>query len=539
LPGLADAGRTGRAGRWLAALHRFPRTSAFGLGALVALALPPLNLWPCLLGFAGLLHLLRRSERPLGAAVLGWCFGFGHFLLGLYWIAIAFFTDAERFGLLAVPAVLLLCAGLALYPALATLLTALRRWRSPSAGALVLAIAWTLAELLRGALFGGFPWNLIGYAFAGSDGISQLAAVTGVWGLSFFAVLVGALPAALLEPGVRARWRPAAAAGLILVLLWLGGTLRLAAATAPPATGATLRLVQGNIAQHHKWQPELRARWFQRHLDLSTQPPAGLPSGGPAPDGATPNGATYVIWPESATPYPLEQDAEARGLIGRAVPPDGLLLTGGERFDLESEPPRAWNSLFVLDRSGAIVARYDKRDLVPFGEFLPFRDVLGRVGLQNLTRGSFDFEPGPGRQTIALPGLPPFSPLICYEAIFPGGVVERSARPAWLLNVTNDAWFGRSSGPYQHLAMARFRAIEEGLPLVRSANTGISALVDPWGRVAASLGLGATGTLDVALPQPLPAPPPFARFGLWPFVGMVGLAGIVVLGAEGRARPEA
>jgi apolipoprotein N-acyltransferase len=524
LPGFAYAGRIGRAARWLAGARRFPRTGAFGLGALVALALPPLNLWPCLLGFAGLLHLLRRTERPLGAAVLGWCFGFGHLLLGLYWIAIAFFTDAERFGLLAVPAVLLLCAGLALYPALATLLTALRRWRSPSAAALVLAIAWTLAELLRGVLFGGFPWNLIGYAFAGSDGISQLAAVTGIWGLSFFAVLVGALPAALLEPGARVLWRPAATAALILALLWLGGALRLTAAQAPPTTGATLRLVQGNVAQHHKWQPELRARWFQRHLDLSTRPP---------------NGARYVIWPESATPYPLEQDAEVRRLIGLVVPPDGLLLTGGERFDLERDPPHAWNSLFVLDRSGAIVARYDKRDLVPFGEFLPFRDVLGRLGLQKLTRGSFDFAPGPGRQTIALPGLPPFSPLICYEAIFPGGVIDPGARPAWLLNITNDAWFGRSSGPYQHLAMARFRAIEEGLPLVRGANTGISALVDPWGRIAASLGLGATGTLDVALPPPLPAPPPFARFGLWPFAGMVAVAGIIVLGAEMRVRAEA
>jgi apolipoprotein N-acyltransferase len=524
LPGAADAGWAGRAARWLDAARRRPRVSAFGLGALVALALPPLSFWPCLLGFAGLLHLLRRTERPLAAALLGWCFGCGHFLLGLYWIAIAFFTDAERFGLLAVPAVVLLCAYLAFYPALASWAVALRRWRSPSAAALALASAWTLAEMLRGTLFSGFPWNLIGYAFAGSDAISQFAALTGIWGLSLLAVLVGALPAALLEPGRRARWRPAAAAGLILALLWLGGALRLAGAGAPPATGATLRLVQGNVAQHHKWQPELRARWLQRHLDLSAQPPDDI---------------RYVIWPESATPYQLEQDLEARRLIALVVPEGGLLLTGGERFDLASEPPRAWNSLFVLDRSGAIVARYDKRDLVPFGEFLPLRDVLGRLGLQNLTRGSFDFASGPGRQTIALPGLPPFSPLICYEAIFPGGVVDRSAHPAWLLNVTNDAWFGRSSGPYQHLTMARFRAIEEGLPLVRSANTGISAVVDPWGRLTASLGLGATGTLDAALPQPLPAPPPFARLRLWPLVGMVGLAGIVALGAERRARAAA
>jgi apolipoprotein N-acyltransferase len=492
----------------------------------VALALPPLNLWPCLLGFALLLHLLRRTSGPWRALQLGWCFGFSHFLLGLYWIAIAFFTDAERFGLLAVPAVLLLCAGFALYPALAALLTALRRWRSPSAAALALATAWTLAELLRGSLFGGFPWNLIGYAFAGSDALGQLAAATGIWGLSFVAVLVGALPAALLEPGGRERWRPAAAAVLILALLWVGGALRLAGATAQPVEDVTLRLVQGNIAQHHKWQPELRARWFQRHLELSAQPAEGRP-------------VTHVIWPESATPYPLEQDAEARQLVAAVVPPGGLLLTGGERFDLASDPPRAWNSLFVLDSSGEIVARYDKRDLVPFGEFLPFRELLGRVGLKKLTGGSIDFQPGPGRQTITLPGLPPFSPLICYEAIFPGAAVDPGARPAWLLNVTNDAWFGRSSGPYQHLAMARFRAIEEGLPLVRSANTGISAVVDPWGRIEASLPLGATGVLDVALPAPLPTPPPFARFGLFPFIGMVCMGGFILVTLEIRPRRPA
>jgi apolipoprotein N-acyltransferase len=525
---------TGRVDRWLDRARSFPRTSAFGLGALVALALPPLNLWPCLIGFAGLLHLLRGAGGPGAALVLGWCFGFGHLLLGLYWIAIAFFTDAERFGLLAVPAVLLLCAGLAAYPALAALAVGLRRWGNSSAAVLALATAWTLAEMLRGSLFGGFPWNLIGYAFAGSEPISQLAALTGIWGLSFTAVLVGALPAALLEPGRRGNWRPAVAAGLVIALLWLGGTLRLADATAPPVQGATLRLVQGNVAQHHKWQPELRARWFQRHLDLSAQ--SGEGSGLRSVE---PGSVTHVIWPESAVPYPLEQDAEARRLIGRVVPPGGLLLTGGERFDLASDPPQAWNSLFVLDRAGTILARYDKHDLVPFGEFLPFRDLLGRVGLQSLTRGSLDFQPGPARQTLALPGLPPFSPLICYEAIFPGAAVDPGTRPAWLLNVTNDAWFGRSSGPYQHLAMARFRAIEEGLPLVRSANTGISAVVDPWGRIEASLALGATGVLDVALPAALPSPPPFARFGLWPCLGLLCLGVIFAVLIEIRARPAA
>jgi apolipoprotein N-acyltransferase len=480
--------------------------------------LPPVHFWPALLAFAGLLHVLRRAERRRDAFALGWCFGFGHFLAGLYWIAIAFFTDAERFGALAIPAVLLLCAGFALYPAIATWLVALRRWQSIGAAALALAVVWTLAEMLRGQLLGGFPWNLIGYAFASPAGISQLAAVTGIWGLSFAAVLIGALPAALLEPGPR-RWRPVAVAIAIPALLWVGGAIRLAGAEADLVEGVELRLVQGNVAQHHKWQPELRARWFGRHLELSAEQPDGI---------------THVVWPESATPYALEQEPEARRLIGQVVPAGGLLLTGGERFDLASEPPRAWNSLFVLDDAGQVVARYDKHDLVPFGEFLPFRGVLGQIGLETLTRGSLDFHSGPGRETIQLPGLPPFSPLICYEVIFPGDVVAPGARPDWLLNVTNDAWFGRSSGPYQHLAMARMRALEEGVPLVRSANTGISAVIDPWGRIQARLDLGVRDVLDAELPEPLEQRTPYARLRPWPIVLLLAIAGCIMAWLESR-----
>jgi apolipoprotein N-acyltransferase len=505
--------RPARAG-WLGAARRRPWLAALGLGAMVTLALPPVHFWPALIGFAGLLHLVRHTPGHRRAFLIGWCFGLGHFLTGLYWIGIAFFTDPERFGALAVPAVVLLCAWLAVFAGLASWLVGLRRWRSTSAAALALALAWMLAEVLRGNLLLGFPWNLIGYAWAGSDAVSQLAAVTGVYGLSLLAVALGALPASLLEPGGPQRWRPVLAGALVLALLWAGGTLRLAAAEGGVVPDVRLRLVQGNIAQHHKWQPELRARWFQRHLELSAQPPRE---------------ASLVIWPESATPYPLEQDEEARLLIAQVVPAGGVLLTGGERFDLGSEPARAWNSLFALDPSGAIVARYDKRDLVPFGEYLPLRELLGRLGLGTLTRGTLDFQPGPGRTTIALPGVPPFSPLICYEVIFPGQVLDPAVRPAWLLNVTNDAWFGRSSGPYQHLTMARLRAIEEGLPLVRSANTGISAVIDPWGRIEAELALGTLGVLDVTLPQPLGALTPFARWGRWWIILLASTALIVIV----------
>jgi apolipoprotein N-acyltransferase len=505
-------------------LDRFrahPRLTALLLGALAALTLPPFHLYPLLLAFAGLLDLLRRTERRIEAFVLGWCFGFAHFLVGLYWIGIAFFTDAERFGAFAVPAVLLLCAYLACYPALAGWLTVLHRWADPIASALVLAVAWTAGEAVRGTLFGGFPWNLIGYGFAQSTAISQLAALTGIYGLSLLAVALGALPVVWLERSERARWQPLAAGATILAVIWVGGAIRLADGDAQPADAVHLRLVQGNIPQAEKWQREGRARAFERHLTLSAE------RQGPV---------THIVWPESAAPYPLDHDAVAREMIAQVVPADGYLLTGGERFDLSRQPPLAWNTLFVLDDKGGIVARYDKRDLVPFGEFLPLRGLLSRIGLQKLTHGSIDFQAGPGRSTITLPGLPPVSPLICYEAIFSGGVVDPDARPDWLLNITNDAWFGRSSGPYQHLAMARMRAIEEGLPLVRSANSGISAVVDAWGRTEAQLGLGETGVLDVALPPPLPGGTPYARSGPALALAPAGLLLLAALLLEARRR---
>jgi apolipoprotein N-acyltransferase len=488
-------------------------------GGVTALALPPLHLWPALLGFALLLHLLRRAPRRRAAFALGWWFGFGYFLVGLYWVAIAFFSDAERFGALALPAVVLLCAGMALYPALATWLAMLRRWRSPTAAALALAIAWIAMEALRERLFGGFPWNLTGYAWSGSDAISQLGALTGIYGLSLLAVALGALPAGLLEPGGRARWWPVAVGAALLALVWIGGMARLGGAEVEEVQGVRLRLVQGNEPQEHTWRPEMRNRWFAHHLALSGDDAAGI---------------THVVWPESASPYPLDQVAEARALIARVVPPGGVLLTGGERFDVSTEPPKAWNSLFVIDDAGTVRARYDKHDLVPFGEFMPLRDALGRIGLSQLARGGLDFQAGPGRTTIALPGLPPFSPLICYETIFPGRVFAAGARPDWLLNVTNDGWFGHSTGPYQHLAMARMRAIEEGLPLVRAANTGISAVVDPWGRVQARLDLGETGVLDAALPKPLPATV-FGRARHWPVLLLAFACLLAVAAIERRA----
>lgn len=484
------------------------------MGAFTAVALPPLHILPGLIGFALWLFLLNGARHRREAFLLGWWFGLGFFVVGLYWIAIAFFTDAEKFGALAIPAVLLLCAVMAVFPAIVGALYHLIRPHHPVAQAMVLALAWVLGEWLRAEFLWGFPWNLMGYAWIASLPVSQLAAFSGVYSLSLVAALAGALWLTLLVKNGRAGWLgPGISAGLVAALLVAGG-VRLGGEGVGDQAKVYLRLVQANIAQHHKWDPELLADSFRRHLALSSSSPKN--------DSKTP---TVIIWPETASAYLLDEDPVARELIAEVTPKGGYLLTGFNRFDLESEPKRAWNSLGVLNGHGDIEAIYDKHRLVPFGEFLPWRSVLSRIGLKKITDGSIDFQPGVGAASISVGALPAFSPLICYEAIFTAEVAPRDQRPAWLLNITNDAWFGKSSGPYQHLAMARMRAIEEGLPLVRSANTGISAVIDPYGRVRGQLDLGATGVLDATLPKALEKPTFYAKH---PFLGILPIVAVML-----------
>jgi apolipoprotein N-acyltransferase len=222
---------------------------------------------------------------------------------------------------------------------------------------------------------------------------------------------------------------------------------------------------------------------------------------------------SHVIWAETAVPYLLAGEPVLRAKIAEIIPEGGLLITGAPRRESADDSWRLWNSLHALDETGRVVGTYDKHHLVPFGEYTPLRALLGRLGLSKMAVGASDFSPGPGPVTLALPGLPPVSPLICYEAIFPGSVVASGPRPEWLLNITNDAWFGTSSGPYQHFASARIRAVEEGLPLVRVANNGISAVVDSYGRLRAWRGLNEIGTIDAALPKPARSLTLYARFG--------------------------
>ena len=485
------------------------------LGALSALALPPWHLVPLIVpAFAGLLWLLdaaAQSPRPLrAAAVTSWLFGVGHFLVGVHWIVEPFLVNAARHGWLSPFALAGMAGGLALFPAVSGLITAAlaRRFALTAiARALTFAAVWVVFEWVRSWLFTGFPWNLTGYVWAATPAVMQIAAVVGILGVSLMTVAAAAMPAALASAGTDRGVRAWIAVVLFTVVVpgaaWVGGAARLgtapeydADATTAMVPGVRLRIVQANIPQRQKWQVELRAGHLRRHIALSQQPSAQPP--------------THVIWPETAVPFFLANDDSVRAAVAVAAPRDGALITGALRRGGSPGDASFWNAAHAISGDGRIVASYDKAHLVPFGEYVPLRGILP---IDKLVAGQGDFSAGGGRQTIALPGLPPVSPLICYEAIFAGAVARRDERPGWLLNLTNDAWFGTFAGPQQHFAIAATRAVEEGLPMVRAANTGISAVIDPYGRPVAILGLGVEGVIDSGLPRALAVPTPYARWG--------------------------
>lgn len=481
---------------WLASLSGWRRyLTAFLLGALAASALPPFDMTPVLLiSFVGLVWLADGSAGLLRAFALGWSFGFGFFIAGLYWIAAALFVDIASFWWLVPLAVMGFPAGLAIFTGAACCVSeALCRWL-PLSGAsriVALALCWEGAEWLRGHVLTGFPWNLLGYAWAGafpgSLNVLQITALIGIYGLSFITVLAAALPARLGDFSGR-RWSALVAALLLVAGPAIWGFQRLAESKPGDVAGVNLRLVQPSIPESLKNDPAQLLANFRRLFALSAT--AGAEQ------------ATAILWPEDAAPPYLERDGSARKALAQVAPLDGYVITGTVRTDPAPQPPsHVWNSLVAIDRDGALRATYDKSHLVPFGEYVPMRTFLP---MQKITPGGIDFSAGPGPRTIELPGLPPFSPLICYEAIFPHAVIDPAHRPAWLLNITNDAWYGFTSGPFQHLAIARVRAVEEGLPLVRIGNNGISAVFDPYGRVTGRLDLDVVGVLDRKLPVALP-----------------------------------
>lgn len=475
-------------------------------GALAAGALPPTHLVPVLLlSVPLLLRLIAAAPGPLAAARRGWWFGFGLNAIGLYWITEAILIEAARFWWLVPIAVPALAAVLAVFVALPAALAKLARpgW----CAALALSGGWVLADLARQFVATGFPWNPLGsvWAFPGTAGdiMIQAAAVVGVHGMTLGTLLLAATPVM----GWVGR-----AGGALLLVAWCGFGVARLDLPLPPPPGVSVYLVQGNVAQGQKWDRALARSIFRRYLDLTRQ--ASMAAGGkPA----------VIVWPETASPALLQTDQPAREAIADAAG-GAWTLAGSVRFN---EADRPLNSLIAIDPDGAIAAIYDKWHLVPFGEYQP--DWL--PGIQIVPGGGF--AAGPGPLTLHLPGLPPVGALICYEAIFSGQVVDRSDRPKWLVNVTNDAWFGNSSGPRQHLAAVRLRAVEAGLPLMRAANTGISAAFDPRGHELGRLDLSVTGVLPVAMTAALP-PTVYSRAGLLLPAALSGF--VILLGFGSRLR---
>jgi apolipoprotein N-acyltransferase len=526
---------------------------AFLAGAATALALPPVYGWPVpFVTFPILLWLVDGAAAGrLGglwaAAAAGWWFGFGYFLAGLYWVGNAFLVDAKMFGWLLPFAVLGLPAAMAIYTALGLALARLI-WTRGAYRVLSLAVALTVSEWLRGHLFSGFPWNTFGYALISPLWLAQGASLIGIWGLTFVAIAIYASPAVLADDPADTKrpWRVVATALIVIVGLALFGAVRLTSSPTSYVDGVRLRIMQPNLPQDAKFNVSQKQQVMSHYLELSDR------SNGPESTGV--KAATHLIWPESAFPFFLTREPDALLQIAALLSPATVLITGGVR------PPevvpngvitRAYNSVYVIGPNGSILSGYDKVHLVPFGEYLPFQSALERLGLIQLTRIRGGFISGDRRRNLRVPGAPDVLPLVCYEIIFPGNSVPRSERPGWLydhigrylgwpfvagsgrrpgwmLNVTNDGWFGLSAGPYQHFQQARVRAIEEGLPLVRAANTGISAVIDPVGRVIRSLPLGSEGVIDSPLPRPAGLTP-YARMGDWAVGVMAAVALFMVM----------
>ncbi len=466
---------------------------AFICGVAMTLTLPPVYLLPLLIPAFTLLYLLIDSAPNARRAFAdGWWWGLGWHMTGLYWFCIALLTDPEKFAWLIPFCLFGLNAIIALYAGVACWL-----WKKTNSrgliGIFIFSVIWIVVEYARGHLFSGFPWNLAGYSFNLSDALLQMASLVGIYGLTWFAVLLGVIPAALYDARIPKKHAIVAIAILYVSLLSLfaWGSQQIQTAERYQ-NDIKLRLIQANIEQNLRWDPAYRRHVVDEHIKLTQSP--GIEN------------ITAVIWPETSVPFALQSKDMLTHIFGQMLPPKTRLVAGAMRTEGTSDDWKMFNSIFVIDHKGDITLHYDKVRLVPFGEFLPFRNLLPKSWLTPV--GEKDFSAGRPGITLELPDQKHAAmPLICYEAIFPEMTMPNAsaATPTWLLNITNDAWFGQSSGPYQHFEMARVRAVEQGLPLVRVANTGISGVVDAYGRVLGKIDLGQKGYLDSLLPAAKPA----------------------------------
>ena len=491
---------------------------AFVLGAFSATAFAPIGFFPALLlGLAGLALLLDGAaaspRRYRAAAATGWAFAFGQFLTGMHWIVYPFMVDpAEHlwqlpFALASLPAGLGLFGALGVLPALLA--------RQPGISRLLpLSVGYAAAEWLRGHVLTGFPWNLPAYGWGASLAVMQTASLTGAYGLSFLTILLGVSLAELMhEKWARRRVLLPGVMVLLFAGLWGFGALQLAQPSAN-VPGVVLRLVQPNVPQREK-RSAFRARNWQRLLSLSQSP--GHP--------------THIIWPEAAADFLLARDAIALDDIARLTRQGSVLMTGAIRVPDTAQGFTWYNSLYLFEPGGALLAVYDKTHLVPFGEYVPYPRLLNPLGLGQLI--PFPVTPGNGLHRYGVPGAPTVTPLICYEDSFPGAAIAPDGRPGWFVNVTDDSWFGPWAGPAQHLLTARMRTIEEGVPMARAANTGISAVIDGRGRIIAERGLNRMGVVDAPLPVAL-NPTFYGRFGDLVFLALL----ILGAGFAMAARPH-
>ena len=545
--------------------YKIPLT-AFGLGLASALGFAPLNWWfVTLLCLAALMWIVREANRPRAAVFRAWCFGVGHFTFGNNWIAQAFTYQESMPHWLGWIAVFLLALYLAVFPAIGAgvawglnrlpVAIALHRHRkdvakrrsklkglvpagmespiaiippapSPYGFILLFAGCWVISEYLRSVVFTGFAWNPLGAIMIDPSSAEPawmgLTRLIGSYGLSGFMILLASIWLLAFLPGTaRARWQRVGWALLIAMLAQILSAYMLR--PLPPRERPRVLVVQPNINQNEKWDPKLQQANFNRLSALTGKPKPNAPP-------------RLILWPEAATADFLELEPEARSRIVALLGPRDMILLGGDAliFNKAGDMIGARNSLFGLNARGDIIGRYDKAHLVPYGEYLPARQILSAIGLSRLVPGEIDFWPGPGPATMMVPGFGKAGIQICYEIIFSGQVIDAANRPDFLFNPSNDAWFGRW-GPPQHLAQARLRAAEEGMPIIRSTPTGISAVIDADGRLLHSLPWRKAGAIEASLPGPRPATP-FARFGnLLPILfALLLIAGGIAIGLKRR-----
>ncbi len=509
--------------------HWNPWSQVFGcigLGVLASLAYAPISAIPCaFVAFPLWLYILQIHQKSSWQRifVLGWSFGLGYFTGGLYWITFSLGTDISAFwwlipfSLLGIPSILSIYIGLIAVILQRVHCTGISRcfW---------FASLWTIAEVTWGSGSLGLPWNPLGSMWSSFSPLLQSVSVIGVYGLTLITALWVSTPI-LLEKHKLKMPQVIFITCQVVILVGASSWGMIRPHTTPTAeleNPPFIRLVQPSLPQDLDWSPEKAGEQFFNLMNLSSTTTERLPD--------------LIVWPESALPLLLDENTQARETIAKILKPDAFLLSGSLRREFNGgEKPKVYNSMVIVDAGGNVITNYDKTHLVPFGEYLPLRQLIPD-SITKITAGETDFSRGQGLKTISLGEFPAFSPLICYEVIFSGQVISsKSPRAQWILVITNDAWYGHTSGPYQHLQLTRLRSIEEGLPLVRAANSGISAVFDAFGREIIRKDLGEKGVVDAELPPALRNPTLFSLYGQLIFI--ILLASFVLLGMAFRKPP--